>query len=159
MRITTIIIWYILRAEIYKTRAAANYSLKPKTMEKVKALIASILPPALAFLVAGLSADQFIENMMTFAGIVSLVPILAEAIKVTWNLAGATWFWKIKVMKLVTWSLSLILVFLSWFVGWAFEEFSYLMLVGYGIGAGLVTNEYFSLTTIKLLLAAIFNNK
>ena len=126
-------------------------------MEQLKVLLASILPPALAFLIAGLSADQFVENMATLGGIVSLVPVLAEAIKVQWNLAGATWIWNIKVMKLITWTLSLILVVLSWFVGWAFEGYTYLMLVGYGIGAGLVTNEYFTLTTIKLLLAAIFN--
>ena len=127
-------------------------------MEKLKAFLTSILPPALAFLVAGLSADQFIENMMTFAGIVSLVPILAEAIKKTWNLANVSWGF-IKAMRLITWVLSLTLVAVSWFVGWAFVGYDYLMLAAYGIGAGLAANGYFTIQTIKLLLAAIFNNK
>ena len=128
-------------------------------MEKLKALLISLMPPVLAFLIAGLTADQVVENMSTFGGIVFLVPILAEAAKVQWNLSGTTWFWNIKVMKVITWGLSLILVATSWFVGWAFEGFTYIMIIGYGIGAGLVTNEYFSLATVKLILAAIFNNR
>ena len=127
-------------------------------MEQLKAFLTSILPPALAFLIAGLSADQFIENMATLAGIVSLVPIIAEAIKDKWNLSDVSWGF-MKAMRLITWVLSLALVAISWFVGWAFEGYDYLMLAAYGIGAGLAANGYFTIQTIKLLLAAIFNNK
>ena len=127
-------------------------------MEQLKAFLTSILPPSLAFLIAGLSADQFIENMATLAGIVSLVPIIGEAIKDKWNLANVSWGF-MKAMRLITWVLSLALVAISWFVGWAFEGYDYIMLAAYGIGAGLAANGYFTIQTIKLLLAAIFNNK
>lgn len=127
-------------------------------MEKLRALLISILPPAVGFLIAGLSADAFIESMGTLAGIVSLVPIIAEAIKDKWNLSDVSWGF-IKAMRLITWVLSLGLVALSWFVGWAFDGYDYLMLAAYGLGAGLASNGYFTITTIKLLLQAIFNNK
>ena len=127
-------------------------------MEKLKAFLTSILPPALAFLIAGLSADQVIENMATLAGIVSLVPIIAEAIKDKWNLSDVSWGF-MKAMRLITWVLSLALVAISWLAGWAFEGYDYLMLAAHGIGAGLAANGYFTIQTIKMLLAAIFNNK
>ena len=124
--------------------------------EKIASFVALILPPVAAFLIAGLSADAFVENMATLGGIVTLVPIIAETIKDKWNLQGVTWIWNIKAMKLITWALSILLVWVSYFTGWGFEGFEATQIVAYGIGAGLVSNEYFTLQTVKLLLQAIF---
>ena len=121
-------------------------------MEKLKSLLMLILPPVAAFFVAGLTQDVFVTNLATLAGIVTLVPIIAEWAKEKWNLAGATIFWNIKVMKLITWALSIGLTGLSYFVGWGFVDFELWQLAAYGVGAGLVANEYFTLATVKLLL-------
>lgn len=125
-------------------------------MKRLISLITLILPPVVAFFVAGLSADAFVSNMASLAGVVTLVPLLAEVIKTGWNLGGVTWFWNIKAMKVISWALSVVLVFISHYANWGFESFEVLKLIGYGIGAGLVANEFFTLHTVKLLLAAIF---
>jgi hypothetical protein len=111
-----------------------------------------ILPPLAAFTFAGITQDLFLENIANFAGIVTLVPIISEAIKDKYDLSGNTIFWNIKVMKPITWSLSILLVFVSWFTGWGFANFEIHEVAAYGIGAGLVANEYFGLATVKLLL-------
>ena len=129
---------------------------KTKFKDRLKALLVLALPPLASFTFAGLTEDAFLTNIANFTGIVTLVPILAQTIKNKWNLASVTIFWNIKVMKLITWSLALGLTALSWFVGWGFVDFAYYEVAAYGIGAGLVANEYFTLATVKLLLQLIF---
>ena len=121
-------------------------------MDKIKSFLTLILPPLAAFTVAGITQDLFLENIANFTGIVTLVPIIGEAIKDKWNLGGATTIWNIKVMKPVTWALALLLTAVSWFTGWGFANFELYEVAAYGVGAGLVANEYSSLATVKILL-------
>lgn len=121
-------------------------------MDKFKSFLILILPPLAAFTVSGLTQDAWLTNITTFAGIVTLVPIIAEAVKDQWDLSGVTTIWNIKVMKPITWFLSVTLVAISWFTGWGFVDFTYYEVAAYGIGAGLVANEYFTLATVKLFL-------
>ena len=128
-------------------------------MVQIKSFLKLIFAPLLAFLVSGLSQEMIVESISTWIGIVTLIPIIAEAIKDKWDLKDTIIFWNIKAMKVITWALSIGLVWLSWFLGYAFESFTYIMLFGYGLGAGLVTNEYFTLDTVKALLNAIFSKR
>jgi hypothetical protein len=126
--------------------------------EQIKSLLKLLIPPVAAFLVAGIAdAGTFVEKMASFAGIATLVPIIVEALKVQWNFADKV-FWGMKVSRWVSWLLSLALVYISHAIGWAFVDFGGLGLLIYGIGAGLVSNGYFTIEQVQLFLAILTGN-
>ena len=126
--------------------------------EKIRSLFKLLVPPLAAFGLAGYSSDMVVENLASLTGVITLTPVVAEAIKVRWGLEDVILRWNIKAMKLVSWGTAIVLVFVSNFLGFGFGlgAMDALTLVGYGIGAGLVANEVFTLETVKRLLLAIF---
>ncbi len=128
-------------------------------MERLKPLIKLLLPPLAAFYITGIaSADSFLESLSSFAGIATLVPIVVEALKVRYALSGKQWA-GMPASRLLSWILSLLLVYSSWLIGWSFSEMSWIWAGIYGIGAGLVSNRYFSLEQVQWLLALLTSNQ
>ena len=125
--------------------------------EQFKALIKLLLPPVAAFLVAGIAdAGTFIEQASTFTGIATLVPLFVEAIKTAWDFKDKS-FLGMKVARWFSWLFSVLLVYLSSVAGWAFQDFSTFWVLAWGIGAGLVSNGYFTAEQVKALLIILMN--
>ena len=128
-------------------------------MERFKSLIKLLLPPLAAFYIAGISsAESFLESLSSFAGIATLVPIVVEALKTRYTLSGKQWA-GMPASRLLSWMLSLALVYTSWLLGWSFSDMSWIWAGIYGIGAGLVSNRYFSLEQVQWLLALLTSNQ
>jgi len=126
--------------------------------EQIKSLLKLLIPPVAAFLVAGIAdAGTFVEKMASFAGIATLVPLFVEALKVQWDFANKD-FLGMRVSRWISWLLSLALVYISHAVGWAFVDFGWFGLAIYGIGAGLVSNGYFTIEQVQLFLAILTGN-
>ncbi len=127
--------------------------------KQINSLVKLLLPPLAAFLVAGIAdAGTFVEKMASLAGIATLVPIIVEAAKVQWDLADKD-ILGMRVARWLSWLLSLALVYLSHLVGWAFADFGTLWLLMYGIGAGLVSNGYFTMEQVQMFLALLTGNQ
>lgn len=126
-----------------------------KEDSKGVALLKLLLPPVVAFLVAGVAdPGTFIERMGTLGGIATLVPIFVEFFKVHWRFKDKS-FLGMKVARWFSWIFAFVLVYISSVTGWAYEGFGTLRLLFYGIGAGLISNGYFSSEQVKLMLAII----
>jgi hypothetical protein len=126
--------------------------------EQITSLLKLLIPPLAAFLVAGIAdAGTFVEKMASFAGIATLVPLFVEALKVQWDFSDKD-FLGMRVARWISWLLSLALVYISHAVGWAFVDFGAFGIIIYGIGAGLVSNGYFTIEQVQLFLAILTGN-
>jgi hypothetical protein len=128
---------------------------------QIKELIRLLLPPAIAAIVGGITASQFVEWMATTMGIATLVPILVEFIKTNWDITGKiwkVWFVKAKAARWITWGLCLVGILLSYSVGWGFQNVDVLSLLGNVLIAGFFANGYYKYDWVQRALAVLTNN-
>jgi hypothetical protein len=128
-------------------------------MKNTKEWIRLLLPPAIAAFVGVITESQFVESLATLGGIVTLVPILVEWVKQKYSLSGKKWLFGWSASKWVSWGLAIGLIYLSWAVGFGFETMTWIKAGVYGIGAGLVSNGYFTLEQVQFFLAIVFGRQ
>ena len=122
-------------------------------MEKFKDLLKLLLPVIISLFIEGIgTTGEFITHMASLTGIAFLVPIITQALKTWWKAEGFG-------AQLISWVTSILLVFLSWFVGWGFIEYVWWELIFIGLGIGLAANGIFDINVIKMLLEVIFPKK
>ena len=125
-------------------------------MKNTKEWIRLALPVAVSLFLGIVTQNQFIEGLATLAGIVTLVPIFVEWAKTQWNLSGKKWLFGWAASRWISWLLSIGFVVLSWAVGFGFGAMPWYKALTFGVGAGLVSNGYFTLEQIQTMLAIVF---
>ena len=121
-------------------------------MESFKAFIKLILPILAALFVGGVSSpESFEQSLATLAGVVFLVPIVTEFFNVSFAL-------KKNAALVASWAVGILLTFISWLLGFGFQELLWWQALITGFGASLVANRYFTVETVQLWLAKLFGD-
>jgi hypothetical protein len=128
-------------------------------MKNSKEWIKLMLPIAVSVVIGVVTQSQFVEGLATLAGVVFLVPVFVEYLKEKFDLSGKKWLFGWAASRWVSWGLSIGLVVLSWAVGFGFETMGIWKALVYGVAVGLVSNGYFTLEQIQLILAIVFERE
>lgn len=115
-------------------------------MEQLKSFLKLLLPPALSALVAGFSPNEVVANFATLTGIFTMVPIFVEPIKTFFKTEG----W---ITRIISWLVSFALVYLSFWLGWGFTDYTTFSLILTGFLLGVASNGWFTIEQVKMLLS------